>query len=149
MKYLQFLLNQMRFLNKWVFNPVILTFAGSPHSPISIIRHIGRRSGTLYSTPVIVEPLSDGFMFALPYGIKVDWYRNLQAAGRGTVMWHGKEYQVEKPQILFPQTDTPALPFALRLIVRIVGEKHFIRMPSSRLPEDPATTFRVDGLRKM
>jgi deazaflavin-dependent oxidoreductase (nitroreductase family) len=114
------------------FNPVILKFAGSPHSPIPIIRHIGRRSGTSCSTPVIVEPLSDGFMFALPYGIKVDWYRNLQAAGRWTVMWHGKEYQVEKPQLLVPQTDTPALPFALRFIVRIIGEKHFIRMQFSK-----------------
>jgi hypothetical protein len=85
MKYQQYLLNQMRFLNKWAFNPMILRFAGSSHSPISIIRHDGSRSGIPYRTPVIVESLDDRFVFALPYGPKVDWYRNILAAGHGTV----------------------------------------------------------------
>jgi hypothetical protein len=130
MKYQQSLLNRMRYLNKRIFNRVTLKFAGSAYSPISIIRHSGRRSGTIYATPVIVEPLGDTFLFALPYGFRVDWYRNVLAAGRGTVIWHGKEYPVASPEPLVG-TGLPGFPFILRLIVRIVGAQHFMQMKSS------------------
>jgi hypothetical protein len=120
-------------LNKRIFNRATLKFAGSAYSPISIIRHFGRRSGTTYVTPVIVEPLGDTFLFALPYGFKVDWYRNILAAGRGTVIWHGKEYLVESPAPLPIGTGLPSFPFILRLIVRIVGAQHFIQMKSSKV----------------
>lgn len=131
MKYHQFLLDQMCFLNKRIFNPVILKFAGSAYSPISIIGHVGRRSGVPYTTPVLVKPLADRFMFVLPYGSKVDWYRNILAAGRGTLIWHDKEYPVESPQPLVISTGPLALPFLLKWIVRIVGAQHFIQMKSS------------------
>ena len=130
MKSQQSLLNWMRFLNKRIFNRITLRFAGSPYSPIAIIRHVGRRSGTSYSTPIIVEPLGNKFVFALPYGRNVDWYRNLLAAGRGTVIWRGKEYPVENPEPLL-RTGLQALPFLLRGIVRIAGVQHFIEMKSS------------------
>ena len=129
-KYQRILINRMRFLNKRILNPVILKFAGSSHSPISIIRHSGRRSGTIYATPVIVEPLGDTFLFALPYGFKVDWYRNILATGRRTVIWHGKEYPVASPVPLVG-TGLPLFAFILRLIVRIVGAQHFMQMKSS------------------
>lgn len=131
MKYQLILLNRIRFLNKRIFNRVTLKFAGSAYSPISLIRHFGRRSGTTYATPVIVKPLGDKFLVALPYGSKVDWYRNVLAAGWGTVIWHGKEYPVENPEPLVVSAGRPALPFVLRLIVRIVGVQHFIQMKSS------------------
>jgi deazaflavin-dependent oxidoreductase (nitroreductase family) len=131
MKYQQSLLNRMRFLNKRIFNRLTLKFAGSAYSPISIIRHFGRRSGTTYETPVIVELLGDKFLFALPYGSKVDWYRNILAARRGTVIWHGKEYPVASPEPLVG-TALLSFPVMLRLIVQIVGVKHFVQMKSSR-----------------
>jgi deazaflavin-dependent oxidoreductase (nitroreductase family) len=133
MKYQQSLLDRMRFLNKRIFNRVTLKFAGSAYSPISIIRHLGRRSGTSYATPIIVEPVGDTFLFALPYGSKVDWYRNVLAAGRGTLIWHGKVYPVESPQPLPAGTGLHAFPFILRLIVRIMGVQHFIQMKSSEV----------------
>lgn len=133
MKFQQFLLNRIRFLNKRIFNRMTLKFAGSSHSPISIIRHVGRRSGTAYATPVVVQPLGDRFVFALPYGRNVDWYRNVLAARRGTVVWHGKEYAVENPEPLVVSTGRPAFPLALRLIVRIMGAQHFMQMKSSNV----------------
>jgi deazaflavin-dependent oxidoreductase (nitroreductase family) len=129
MNYQQSLLNRMRFLNKRIFNRITLRFAGASFSPISIIRHVGRRSGLPYKTPVIaVRPFANQFMFALPYGHNVVWYRNILAAGRGTVIWHSKEYRVEKPQPLVEKTDLTTLPFVLRLIVRVIGGQHFIQM---------------------
>lgn len=132
MKYQKSFLNRMRFLNKRIFNRITLKFAGSSYSPISIIRHIGRRSGTTYATPVIVQPSGDMFVLALPYGSKVDWYRNVLAAGRGTIIWHSKEYPVESPQPLPAGAGLHAFPIGLSLIVRIVGAQHFIQMKSSR-----------------
>ena len=132
MKYQRSLLHRMRFLNKRIFNPVTLKFAGSSYCPISVIRHVGRRSGTAYATPVIAQAVDNGFVFALPYGDKVDWYRNILAAGRGTVVWRGKEYPVERPDPLEVKTDASALPLAIRMIVRLVGAQHFIQMKSSK-----------------
>jgi hypothetical protein len=123
----------MRSLNKRIFNPVVLKFAGSSHSPISIIRHIGRRRGIMYLTPVITQSLFNRFLFILPYGNEVDWYRNVLAAGQATVVWRGKEYAVEKPESLVDRADLQALPLALRLIAQIVGAGHFIQMKSSKV----------------
>ena len=124
MKYQRSLLHRMRFLNKRIFNRVTLKFAGSSYSPISIIRHIGRRSGTAYATPVIAQAVDNRFVFALPYGDNVDWYRNILAAGRGTVVWRGKDYPVAKPEPLELKADASALPLAIRMIVRLVGTQH-------------------------
>ena len=126
------LLHRMRFLNKRFFNRLTLKFAGSSYSPISIIWHVGRRSGTLYATPVIAKPFGNQFLFALPYGHNVDWYRNILAAGWGTVVSNGKEYPVERPEPLDVKADASGLPFALRMIVRLVGVQHFIQMRSAQ-----------------
>ena len=131
MKYQQSILGRMRFLNKRIFNRVTLKFAGSSYSPISIIRHVGRRSGTPYAIPVVAQAADNGFVLALPYGDKVDWYRNILAAGRGTLIWRGNEYPVEKPEPLDVNADTSTLPLPLRTIVRLVGAQHFIQMKSS------------------
>jgi hypothetical protein len=133
MKYQRILINRMRFLNKRIFNPVVLKFAGSSHSPISIIRHIGRRSGITYTMPVIAQSLFNRFVFILPYGNEVDLYRNVLAAGHGTVVWRGKEYAVDKPESLVGSADLQALPLALRLIVQIVGADHLIQMKLSKV----------------
>jgi len=66
MKYQRILMNRMRFLNKRIFNPVILKFAGSSYSPISIICHIGGQSGIIYLTPVIADHCSTGFCSYCP-----------------------------------------------------------------------------------
>jgi deazaflavin-dependent oxidoreductase (nitroreductase family) len=130
MKSQQSLLDRMRFLNKRIFNPVIIKFAGSRYSPISIIRHTGRRSGKSYRTPVIVEPVGNQFIIALPYGSDVDWYRNILAARWGSILWRGKEYLVENPEPLAVGTDLSLLPLVLRVIVQSVGVQYFIQMRS-------------------
>jgi deazaflavin-dependent oxidoreductase (nitroreductase family) len=120
--------NRMRFLNKSLFNRMTVKFAGSSRSPVSLIRHVGRRSRLAYATPVIAVPADHRFVIGLPYGRKVDWYRNVLAAGRGTVVWHGRPYQVENPKPLLVGAGKTALPFALRCIVRIVGSRYFMQM---------------------
>ncbi len=58
--------NRVRYFNKHVLNRATLKIAGAPISPISIVRHIGRHSGKLYETPVIVEPVPDRIFFSAP-----------------------------------------------------------------------------------
>ena len=70
---MQTLLNQIRFFNKRFLNRLFLKFAGVSRTPFAVIRHVGRRSGKPYETPIIVMPVSGGFVVALTYGPEVDW----------------------------------------------------------------------------
>lgn len=65
----------MRTFNKYVLNPPMRLPAGRKHWYASVIRHIGRRSGKAYATPVVAERVPDGFVIPLPYGADVDWLR--------------------------------------------------------------------------
>jgi deazaflavin-dependent oxidoreductase (nitroreductase family) len=123
-------LNRMRYFNKHIVNRVTLKIAGAAHSPISAVHHVGRRSGKLYQTPVIVGPVDDGFVFALTYGAAVDWYRNVLAAGGCTLLWHGGKYTLENPETIAVEAALPAFPLPLRLVLRIMCTRHFFRMKS-------------------
>jgi len=57
----------MRSFNKHVLNRVTRKFAESSHGSFAVIRHVGRRSGKLYATPIMVMPIEDGFVIALTY----------------------------------------------------------------------------------
>ncbi len=120
--------NRIRYFNKQVLNKAMIKIAGRSYSPIAIVHHTGRRSGKSFETPVIAEPVADGFLFALTYGSQVDWYRNVQAAGRCTLRWHGKNYLLEKPEPLESEAALPAYPLPFRLILKIMAIRHFFRM---------------------
>jgi hypothetical protein len=63
-------------------NPLARQLARSSLGPFSIIRHVGRRSGKRYETPIIVAPRADGFVIELTYGPEVDWHKNIVLALR-------------------------------------------------------------------
>src|SRR6478609_5333099 len=69
-------LDAIRRFNRRYYNRLILMFAGERGQLYSVVRHVGRRSGQRYETPVVAEPVDDGFIIALPYGSEVDWLRN-------------------------------------------------------------------------
>jgi len=111
----------IRRLNRNVYNPVAMTIAGLRHSPYSVVKHIGRKSGLPYETPVVAHAVGDGFIIALPYGDDVDWCRNILAAGGCTITRGGVEYRVDAPQILDPSRALPELPRALPVVFRLFG----------------------------
>ena len=43
----------VRQFNKWILNPAMLAFAGRRLSPYAAVRHVGRRTGREYATPVV------------------------------------------------------------------------------------------------
>ena len=83
--------SRIRAFNKRYFNGLVHRFAGVSRTPFALIRHVGRRSGKPYETPIIVMPLGNSFVIALTYGPEVDWYRNVRAAGEATLLWHNSE----------------------------------------------------------
>ncbi len=124
----------MLYVNKHVINPVMRTFAGYSRTPFVLVRHVGRRSGKIYETPIIAMRIPDGFMVALTYGPKVDWYRNVAAAGRCVLIWHSQEYAIEKIEPVDVQTGLLAFPQPFRFILGLRGNQDFVHMTSAVSP---------------
>jgi deazaflavin-dependent oxidoreductase (nitroreductase family) len=93
--------------------------------PFSIVRHVGRRSGRQYETPVILAQVPGGFVAELTYGPDVDWYQNIVAAGHCTVIHKGKEYPISRVSSCTPQQGLTAYPHPARLILKLSGRHDF------------------------
>jgi deazaflavin-dependent oxidoreductase (nitroreductase family) len=123
--------DRIRTFNKSVTNRLLRGFVSCSRGPFAIIRHVGRRSGKSYETVIWVWPTREGFVIALTYGTEVDWYRNMLAAGGGTVFWHRRLYAVGKPELIDAETALPAFPAPFRLIFRTFGRKEeFVQVKS-------------------
>jgi deazaflavin-dependent oxidoreductase (nitroreductase family) len=116
---------------KNIFNPFILRSAGSRHSPFAVVHHVGRKSGKPYTTPIIVQRVTGGLMAELTYGPKVDWYRNVVAAGGCHIQWKGQEYIVEGLEPVDAATGLAAFPWHQRLVLQVLHRQHFVRMQTS------------------
>jgi deazaflavin-dependent oxidoreductase (nitroreductase family) len=81
-------------------NPAVLRHAGRRWSPWAIVRHVDRRSGRAYATPVLwPRETHGGVRILVAFGPDTDWCRNILAAGRFTVRWHGREYALADPEL--------------------------------------------------
>src|SRR5438067_9453538 len=129
--------SRIRTFNKYITHPLLRSFANASRGPFAVIRHVGRRSGKSYETTIMVWPMGDGFVIALTYGPKVDWYRNLLAAGHGTLLWHGREYAVGKPESIDGKTALPAFSSSARMMLRLSGVQQFVRV--NVIESEPAT----------
>lgn len=124
-------LDRIRVFNKYVTNRILRVFAYASRGPFAMIRHVGRRSGKPYETVIMVWPLRDGFVIALTYGPKVDWYQNILAAGGGSVYWHKRVYAIGKPEPISAEQALPAFPAPFKQILRRQGVQHFVWVKSA------------------
>jgi deazaflavin-dependent oxidoreductase (nitroreductase family) len=120
---------RLRTFVKHFVNPVLRTATRSSHGPFALLRHVGRRSGKTYEIPIMVWRIADGFVIVLTYGPHVDWLRNLQAAGGGTLRWHKQEYALQKPEFIDAKTAEPALPSLIKNVLRMRGVHEFVKIP--------------------
>jgi hypothetical protein len=82
---------------KHTINPLAMRAARRGRGPFSIVRHVGRKSGTAYETPLILAEVAQGFVAELTYGEDVAWYRNVVAAGGRCVVLHGgASYEIDR-----------------------------------------------------
>ena len=128
---------RLRTFVKHIVNPITRNFAFSSHGPFALLRHVGRKSGKTYEIPMMVWPVEGGFVIVLTYGSHVDWLRNLQAVGHGSLRWHQQEYVFQKPAFIDAPTALAALPPFIRQVLKINGAKQFIRISSQRVAESP------------
>src|SRR5262249_35967199 len=128
----------VRVFNKYVTNRVLRGLAHLPRGPFALVRHVGRRSGKPYETEIMVFATGDGFVIALTYGPNVDWYRNLMAAGGGTVLWQRKQYAVGKPEPIAAKAALPFFPLPIRLVLSRTGLHDFVRVKGVAAGESDA-----------
>lgn len=118
--------DRIRRFNRRTLNPATLNIAGKRSGLYSVIDHVGRRSGHAYSTPVVAAPFGDGFVVPLPYGTHVDWYRNVQAAGKCALHWKEQEYSMDRPELLSQAEALDAFPLLQRIIFSAGGTDAFL-----------------------
>ena len=91
--------NALRLFTR-TMRPLALKSAGKEGSNTSVVRHVGRRSGRAYQTPVIAVHHDDSFWIALPYGTRTDWLKNVLGTGSATIVTNGHTYQVDQPEVI-------------------------------------------------
>lgn len=128
MRVTQATLDRVRLFNKRVTNKVLIHICGKKFGHFAILGHVGRKSGTLYRIPVIAEPHENGFVFALTYGKKVDWYENVKAKGGCSLFWKGKEYSLVGPRFIDKEAALPAFPTLVRSALRKNGIEYFLKL---------------------
>ncbi|BBX95131.1 PNPOx family protein [Mycobacterium lacus] len=125
----------VRIFNKYALNPAMLHLAGRKHWYAAVIQHTGRSSGKRYSTPVVADRVPDGFILPLPYGTRVDWLRNVLAAGRATIQASGQTYNVIDPEVIGAASAAPQLSPRRRRAFQRLGIDNFVKMKLAA-PED-------------
>lgn len=124
----------VRVLNKHVLNPVMLRLAGRPHWYAARLEHVGRRSGRSFATPIVATAVPGGFVVPLPYGTGVDWLRNLQAAGGGSLVVRGRRYTLTSPEVFTTSQIYPDLPHNEQVRARVWRIGHWLRVTAA--PQD-------------
>lgn len=109
--------------------PLMIRFAGRRWNPIfSVVEHVGRKSGRRYAAPIAARRMPDGFVISLAFGAQVDWYRNLVAAGGGTIRWRDRDYRVGSPVRIDPALGRAAFLPIQRFLLRITSVDGYVQV---------------------
>jgi deazaflavin-dependent oxidoreductase (nitroreductase family) len=119
---------------KNTLNRLTTRMARAGRRPFALVRHIGRKSGRSYETPLILALVPEGFVAELTYGPNVSWYRNVTAAGQCVVAFGGVEYQVESIEPYPSDAGTRAFGNPAGLLLRLLRRHEFRLL---RTAEDP------------
>ena len=93
-----------------------------------LLRHVGRTSGRAYAIPIVALPTRDGFFIPLPFGDQTQWLKNLKSADRAGLRHAGREYVIERPEVLDLRTAGPDLPAWVRFASGRVGIDRFVQV---------------------
>jgi deazaflavin-dependent oxidoreductase (nitroreductase family) len=124
----QAILDRIRVMNKHVTNKILIHLAGKKFGHFAILSHHGRKSGKLYKTPIIAEPIEGGFVIALTYGKKVDWLANVLARGSCDLYWKKQDYHLTNPVFIDREEGLKALPLPLNRVLGKIGIEYFLKL---------------------
>ena len=93
----------------------------------AVVEHRGRRSGTLYRTPVNVFRRGDRYVFALTYGADAQWVQNVVAAGGCDVVRLGSRVRLEQPRLM-RDTRRRAVPWIVRVPLGLLAVNDFLEL---------------------
>ena len=116
-----------------LLNPVIVKRAGRPGFRMAAqVRHVGRRSGRPYVTPVSARRSGDVILIPLTFGNQSDWVRNIVASGRCSVRLDGQDYEATEPRFLSRDQAgellRPMFSPAERASFHVLGIRQFLRL---------------------
>ena len=109
-------------------NPRALAAAKSGRGPFSLIRHVGRTSGKHYETPIIVAPVTAGFVAELTYGPRVAWYQNSLAAGGCELVVQGETFMIDRISPLDAPAGLHAFGAPRSWILRLLRRHEFLTL---------------------
>jgi deazaflavin-dependent oxidoreductase (nitroreductase family) len=119
-------------VNKRVFNPIEERRGARP-----VLIHTGRSSGRTYRTPLDAHRLPDGYLFIPMYGPRIDWVKNLLAAGEARLLIDGSEIELSSPQLVTKDDIWPMLPTTTKTPPSIKGQSKLLRMDTLRQGATP------------
>jgi deazaflavin-dependent oxidoreductase (nitroreductase family) len=131
-------------------NPIVLKLAGQRHFRMAAqIRHVGRRSGRTYTTPVSARRAGDMVMIALTFGNQSDWVRNVRSAGGGSIRIEGEDVVVTQPRFASRQDAMPLVRAAFgpmeRAGFRMLGIKQVMILRAAPAKHLPGATAPVSA----
>lgn len=115
-------------MNKKFTNKIMIHLAGKRFGHFVVLTHIGRKSGKAYHIPVIAEPWQNGFVIALTYGKKVDWYENVTANGGCSIRWKNKDFQLVHPEFIAREVGLSAFPVVFRAALNAMMISDFLKL---------------------
>jgi deazaflavin-dependent oxidoreductase (nitroreductase family) len=103
---------------------------------LGVVVHRGRRTGSVYQTPVSVFAAEDGYVFALTYGPDTDWVKNVLAAGGCELRTRGRVIRLASPRLFRDETRRAIRPLE-RQVLRVIGVADFLSLKVTPAPSEP------------
>lgn len=117
--------------NRFVTNPILGLVSGWAPG-FAIIRHRGRRSGKIYTTPVNIFAVDGGFIVALTYGANVDWVKNVISAGVCSIRHRREEIALVDPAFVSTAEGLAAMPLVVRTLLGLLNVTEFLRLSRAK-----------------
>ena len=96
----------------------------------ALVRHVGRRSGRRYETPVNAFRVDSGFVFALTYG-KTDWVKNVLEHDGCEIRTRCRDIDLVEPVIVTDATRR-LIPIPFRWVLGRLHVDEFLVLRAAR-----------------
>ena len=76
--------------------------------------------------------VASGFVIALTYGKKVDWYANVKTQSSCSLLWKNRQYQLADPEFIDKEIGLTAFPVFARMMLKRFGIECFLRLETQK-----------------